>query len=464
MLFLFLFLPLSLAVYYISSKSVKEYVLLAISLVFYSLCSVDYFLLFVLEIIGTVTIGRIISQTKDKVMKRSLLIIGIVINTGLLIYYKYSDFALRTWGSMTSSEVKLMGLALPLGISFFTFKAISYLTDVYKGTAVLADNPVHDALYLSFFPQVQSGPLSRYNELERHSEINMQLFSDGVFRFLIGFCKKVLIANVLSKITVEVFATPFEDFSMLYAWVGSICYSLQLLFDFAGYSDMAIGVTEMFGYRCLENFNYPYMTESVTKFWRRWHISLGQWFRDYIYIPMGGSRCKGKYRVYFNLFVVWVLTGIWHGADWNYVAWGLGYFLVIAFERFTSLPDRIKSKPAKAVYRIFCLLFINFQWVLFNSKDLMSGLRYIKTMIVYRSNELADYRALFLLKDYWIFILAAIILCFPIVPWMDKKLKSSKMIHTLFEVTIVVIVVAAFIWAVSFVVSGLNNPFAYANF
>ena len=464
MLFLFLFLPLALAIYYISGSAIKEYVLLAISILFYSLCSVDYIALFMAAVIITVTIGRIISQSESKSVKRCLLIMGIIVNTGLLIYYKYSGFILSSWRCIPAAEVEQTGLALPLGISFFTFKAISYLTDVYKGIATLDKNPIHDALYLSFFPQVQSGPLSRYNELNKSSIINVQLFSDGVFRFLIGFCKKVLIANVLSRITTEIFTAPLENLSMLYAWMGSICYSLQLLFDFAGYSDMAIGITEMFGYHCKENFSYPYMTESVTAFWRRWHISLGQWFRDYIYIPLGGSRVRGKWRVYFNLLVVWVLTGIWHGAAWNFVVWGLGYFVVISFERLTNFPGKIKHKWGRAVYRILSLLFINFQWVLFNSKDLLSGLKYIKRMIVCHPNKLADFRTAFLLKDYCIFILAALFLCFPIVPWLDKKLQGSKVLHTLYEVTITLIVIFAFVWSVSFVVSGLNNPFAYANF
>lgn len=461
MLFLFLFLPISLAVYHLAGDSKKDYVLLAVSLLFYSLCSPEYIVLFILATAVTVAIGRILHRVKTKTAKRCLLAGGILLNAGLLIFYKYSDFALGIWSSITSAEVRPQNLALPLGISFFTFKAISYLTDVYRGTAELTKNPVHDAVYLSFFPQVQSGPLSRYNELNRYQG---RLFSEGVFRFLAGFCKKVLIADVLSKVTTEIFAAPFESSSMLFAWLGAVCYSLQLLFDFAGYSDMAIGVSEMFGYPCMENFNYPYMTESVSRFWRRWHISLGQWFRDYIYIPMGGSRTKGKGRVYFNLLVVWVLTGIWHGAAWNFVVWGLGYFAVIAFERLTNLPGRIRHKWGKAVYRVFTLLFINFQWVLFNSKDLTSGLEYIRRMILFNPNKLADARAAFLLKDYWFFILAALLLCFPIVPWLDRKLRDRKVLHTLAEAAAALILIASFVWSVSLVVAGLNNPFAYANF
>ncbi len=463
MLFLLLFLPLSLAVYYISNEVAKEYVLFIISLLFYSLCSIEYIILFVIAIVITIAIGRLIYSSRDKIKRKVLLVAGIVINTGILFYYKYSDFAIQIWGHITDSEVQLKGLALPLGISFFTFKAISYLADVYLERALLTENPVHDALYLSLFSQIQSGPLSRYGDLITKPEDRAKLFSNGVSRFLIGFNKKILIANVLYKVTSEIFTSPLENYSTLYAWLGSICYSLQLFFDFSGYSDMAIGISEMFGYPCMENFNYPYMTESVTKFWRKWHISLGQWFRDYIYIPLGGSRNKEKWRVYFNLFVVWFLTGLWHGASWNFVVWGLGYFVAIAFERLTNLPGRIRSNFGKTFYRVLALAFINFEWVLFNSKDLISGLRYIKRMIVYRPNTLVDFRSLFLLKDYGFFIAVAILLCFPVVPWLRKQLKN-KVANTAFEVILAIVAFAAFAWSVSFVVAGQNNPFVYANF
>ena len=463
MLFLFLFLPVALAVYYLAVGPLKEVVLLAVSLIFYALGCPEYILLFITAIAVTIILGRFINRAKTKSVKKALLILGILLNAGLLMYYKYTDFILSTWGSITQTEIRLKNLALPLGISFFTFKAISYLADVYKGTAKLDNNPLHDALYLSFFPQVQSGPLSRYHEHELNAR-DPKLFSEGVFRFLTGFCKKVLIADVLSKVTAEIFAAPPESSSMLYAWLGAVCFSLQLLFDFAGYSDMAIGVSAMFGYRCSENFDNPYMTDSVSKFWRRWHISLGTWFRDYVYIPLGGSRTKSKARVYFNLLAVWLLTGIWHGAAWNFVVWGLGYFAVIAFERFTKLPGRIRPKWGKAIYRVFILLFINFQWVLFNAKNLASGVSYIKRMLVPVPNALADARALFLLKDYWFFILAAVILCFPIVPWLNQKLKPRKTAHIVLEAALALVLLAGFAWSVSLVVAGLNNPFAYANF
>lgn len=464
MLFVFLFLPLALAIYYLSNESVKEYVLLMISLVFYSLGSINYIFLFVISIAVTVLIGRTMANVEGNIKKRVLLVLGIVFNVAFLFYFKYYNFSIATWAQIAGTEVDLQEIMLPLGISFYTFKAISYLADVYSGRAVLEENFVHDLLYLSFFSQIQSGPITRYNDCKRADDSKSDIFSDGAIRFMIGFNKKVLIANVLANITNEIFNAPFENFSTSYAWLGAVCYSLQLFFDFAGYSDMAIGITEMFGYPCMENFNYPYMTESVSKFWRRWHISLSEWFRDYIYIPLGGSRSKSKVKVYFNLFVVWLLTGIWHGTAWNFVLWGLGYFVLIAFERITGLPEKFKTTIGKVIYRIFSLLFINFQWVMFNSKDVIDGLRFIKRMVIYQNNDLANVRVQFLLKDYAFFITLAVVLCFPIVPWIRKKLVDKEVAFKAFEIVEYVVVISAFIWALSFVVAGQNNPFAYANF
>lgn len=298
-IFLFCFLPLSLTIFYLANDRAKEYILVVFSLIFYALGSLEYLTLFIVAIVFDVIFGRQIAKTNSVTIKKLLFILGVVTNTGILVYYKYTDFILLTWGNITSTDVQLKGILLPLGISFFTFKAISYLADIYTGKAILNENPIHDVLYLSFFAQIQSGPLSRYNGMagtEDKNERN-ELFANGVYRFIIGFNKKILLANVLVNITNEVFATPFENMSTGFAWLGSICYSMQLFFDFAGYSDMAIGISEMFGYRCMENFNFPYMTESVAKFWRRWHISLSEWFRDYIYIPLGGSKNIKRWKV-----------------------------------------------------------------------------------------------------------------------------------------------------------------------
>lgn len=469
--FVFFFLPISLMVYYLVGNTAKKYVLLAISLLFYACGSLQYLILFALLTIANVCIGRVLSQIKTKsVLAKILLVFGVLLNVFILCYYKYTDFGLSIFGRIFNVEITARNIVLPLGISFFTFKAISYLADIYNGKAELQENPVHDLLYLYFFAQVQSGPLSRYNEMNTlwggipySGSIAFEYLSNGIYRFLIGFGKKIILSNVLYNITSEIFAADFANVSTGYLWLGSICYSMQLFFDFAGYSDMAIGISKMFGYDCMENFNYPYMTESVSKFWRRWHISLSSWFRDYVYIPLGGSRCK-TWRVYLNLFVVWTLTGVWHGAAWNFIAWGIGFFILIAFEKATKLPDRIHSKIGKGVYRVFTLLFINFEWVLFNSKSLMDALRYIKRMIFYTPNALSDRRTLFLLKDNWFFILIGLVLCFPVVSWIEQKLSQKTKCLYVYHTVLEIIIFAAAVWAMSFVISGQNNPFAYANF
>ncbi len=464
LLFVFVFLPLSLAVYYTVRDNIKEYVLLVISLLFYAIGAVEYIPLFMVSILITVMIGRIINSCEADFYRRVLLVCGIIVNAGILFYFKYFNFALDIFGKLPRESSQAEEILLPLGISFYSFKAISYLADVYTGKTQLDSNPFHDALYLSFFGQIQSGPITRYEDSRRQEKEKRDLFSDGVFRFVIGFSKKVLIANVLANITNEVFGTRIESYSTMYAWMGAICFSLQLFFDFSGYSDMAIGISEMFGYSCMENFDYPYMTKSVSQFWRRWHISLSQWFRDYIYIPMGGSRNKCKGKVYLNLLVVWLLTGLWHGADWNFIAWGLCYFVFIAFEKLTGLPERFKTAIGKGIYRCLVLLFINFQWVLFHSQGLRAGLKFIKCMVIYRGNELADLRARFLLKDYSFFIALAIFFSFPIVPWIEKKISEKQIGNVCFKILKYVLITFAFIWSISFIVAGQNNPFAYANF
>lgn len=466
LVFLFVFLPVSLALYYMVNDHVKDYVLLAFSLLFYALGSVKYLTLFIVATTFTVLIGRMVNSVENKLSKKLLLILGVVVNAGLLVYFKFADFI--PIGKDGLSLDARNSILLPLGISFFTFKAISYLADVYKEEIELTENPVHDALYLSFFAHIQAGPIVRYKDFalkEDHGRIfSVDSFSNGVFRFLVGFSKKVLIANTLSKIVDEVYSTQGVDFSTSLVWLGSICFSLELLFDFSGYSDMAIGISEMFGYSCSENFNYPYMTPSVSKFWRRWHISLSSWFKDYIYIPLGGSRNKNRLRVYFNLFIVWLLTGIWHGNTLNFIVWGLLYFVAISFERLTGWPDKFKSKITKGIYRVLTLVFINIEWIFFKAPSLSIALFLIKRLLICPKNSLADKRALFLLKDNLLFIVLAIVLCFPLVPYLDKKLEYKKALHIVFEIIVGLLVVAGFIFSLSFIVAGQNNPFAYINF
>lgn len=460
-LFIFVFLPVALTIYYLVSESAKEYVLLLISLLFYSFCSINYLVLFIISISITVFLGRSIDHCERVLLRRIILIIGICYNIGILFTYKYYDFSISTLNSVFSANMELKNYLLPVGISFYTFKAVSYLVDVYKKTAVLVENPVHDALYLSIFSQIQSGPITRYNDLKRMENPAFSAFSNGVFRFITGFGKKNLIANIIGNITSEVFSANISEISTPYIWLGSICFSLQLYFDFSGYTDMAIGLSQMFGYQCTENFDHPYTTESVTHFWRRWHISLSTWFRDYIYIPMGGSRNNSSWKVYFNLFIVWIITGLWHGAAWNYLIWGLGYFFAISFERITSLPKHLKTGLSKTLYRIVTLIFINFQWVLFRSDGIINGMRYIKRMIIPHSEHAANIRTIYLLKNYWVILVIAVLLCTNI----DKRIRSVFAAKSeLYDLVIKVVVTAAFIISLAFAVAGQNNPFIYTIF
>ncbi len=464
--FVLCFFPAVLALYHVVRDKAREYVLVAISLLFYALCSPDYLLLFVSMLATALVFGRWIVSIPAGTTRRIVLFIGILLQISFLGYYKYRDFFFSMQANPAVGEDTLRSVILPLGISFFTFKAISYLVDIESGKIVVEADVIHDALYLSFWGHIISGPLARYNDMTPadSSETRKNLFVDGVYRFIIGFNKKILLANNLGNITSEVFATPIENLSTPMAWLGSVCYSLQLLFDFAGYSDMAIGITEMFGYPCRENFRFPYMTKSVSEFWRRWHISLGEWFRDYVYIPLGGSRCKNVVRLCFNLLVVWILTGIWHGSTWNFVVWGLAYFALITFEKITGLPVRLKTRAGQLCYRLFSLLFINFQWVLFRAEGLKIGLRFIKRMLILQNDPVGEMRALFLIKDYAFFIFVSLILCVPIVRWCDDKTSEKAMISAAWHILIYAISGFAFLWALSFVVAGQNNPFAYANF
>ncbi len=453
--FLGIFLPVTLLGSCLFAGALREIFLLGASLVFYALGCPSYLPLLLGAVLFNVLLGRIMGALEERDSGRTLLLgAGVLADLCLLVYFKFA------------------GGDLPMGLSFFTFKAISYLADVHSGRARLHRNPFHDALYLTLFAQVIQGPLSRYGELEPVSEKGRRLFltlpdpdrfSEGVFRFMTGFNKKILLAGVLQTIAAEVFAADPGTVSTAYAWLGSIAYSLQLYYDFAGYSDMAVGLTRMLGYDCAENFDFPYMTESIARFWRRWHISLGAWFRDYVYIPLGGSRKGGRGRLAFNLLAVWLLTGLWHGTTWNFVVWGLVYFILILFERLTGLPGRISFRPLRFLYRIGCLVIINFQWVIFRADSLGRGLALIGRMLL-PHGERTDLRALFLLRDNRAFLLAALVFCFPLVPALEKRLQKRKGLLLAFQCLLVLLTAAFFVWSLSYVIAGASNPFEYQNF
>jgi len=467
LLFMIVFLPVSLGLYYISTDRAKEYVLLAVSLFFYAVGSADYFVLFVFSVFMTVILGRSISRTEKTALRKLFLVLGILLNVSFLGFFKYYAPAVDLLNSSFNAGITLKNYALPLGISVYCFKAISYLCDVYNRKVELSAEPVHDALYMSFFAQIQSGPMSRYSELTRvETDARRELFFEGVYRFLVGFNKKILLSGMLVRVSSEVFNAPADKTSTSFVWLGALCNVLQLYFDFSGYSDMAIGISGMFGYRCMENFNYPFMSKSVGEFWRRWHISLGMWFKDYIYIPMGGSRTKYKIGVYFNLLVVWILTGIWHGTSKSYIFWGIGCFLAIAFERLTGYPKKFKSKIMKEIYRLFVDFYFGLTLVIFTTAETGGLVNFLKKMFIPTGNTFGDARANILLNEYLVFIIIGIVMCFPIVPYFNKKFEGedNKVKKTVFDTVVGVLTITFFVLAISMVSGGFSNPFAYANF
>lgn len=465
--FIIIFLPLSLIIYWVCpSKLFKDFFLLILNLTFYSLGSIHFLPVFILSIIINIIIGRIMNKVNNSSIRILLLLVGIAFNLSLLAYYKYGNDFISILNKYIYNNSIGIYILQPLGISFFIFKSISYLVDIYKKKITLDTNPIHDIVYLSFFTQIQSGPIARYSEMQPINDKSEKrsLFHQGIYRFIVGVNKKILIADILGLITSEIFASNIDGMSSIYAWFGSICYSLQIYYDFSSYSDMAIGISNMFGFNINENFNFPYLTKSVSEFWRRWHISLSNWFKDYIYIPLGGSRNKNKNRVFFNLLIVWIATGVWHGLKKHFIAWALGFFIVISFEKMTGLPNKLHNTLSKFIYRIFTLLFINISWVIFKMDSLRLGLKYVINMFSFNNNAIQNIRTKVLLKDYFIIIVFAIILCFPISSFISKKIKNNRTTYFIYKCICCTFISLCFIWSISFIINGQYNPFTYANF
>ena len=467
LIFVFCFLPVSLLLYYATRGN--KLVLILVSLFFYAGSDPAHFLLLLLLSFATVFLCFGIESALGSGTKRTarlLLVFGAALNVLVLLFFKDFLFFRAAFSRLTGLELSAESLLFPLGLSFYTFKAISLLADTYREKIALRGSVGNGLLYLTFFAHIQSGPILRYNDmLAEPAEplLSLDSLSAGIERFAVGFSKKVLLADTLSRIVSEVYGKAPSELTAAYAWLGAVCFSLQLYYDFSGYSDMAIGISNMFGYRCPENFSHPYMTRSISDFWRRWHITLGFWFRDYVYIPMGGSRVSTP-RLYLNLFVVWLLTGIWHGTSWNFIAWGLGYFVLIAAEKTLRLPERLRAKPLKAAYRILCLLIINAQWVLFRAPGLRYGLSFLYSMLGRYRDKLTDLRALFLLRDNLVFFLAAVVLCFPVRSALEGLCSRFRGGSKLCSVLVSAVVILCFLASVTFLVSGSNNPFMYANF
>ncbi len=453
--FLFLFFPIALIAYYLAADNIKNYILLIISLLFYAWGEPRYIFLMIFSIVVNYFLGLKV-DIDSKTNRKMWFTISIIFNLVLLIIFKYADFLFG-----------IKGIKLPLGISFYTFQVMSYVIDVYNGD-VRAQTRFHDlALYISLFPQLIAGPIVRYQTVERQidcREHSMDKFAVGVKRFVIGLSKKVILANQLAVVADGVFAKDISELAVLESWTGIISYALQIYFDFSGYSDMAIGLGKMFGFDFPENFNYPYISQSVSEFWRRWHISLGSWFRDYVYIPLGGNRVS-KLKLYRNIFIVWSLTGLWHGASWKFVLWGLYYGLFICLEKYIT-KDLLQRLP-NAVRHIYLLIIMLIGWVFFRTDNISWGLGFVKVMMGIGANPIINNNVLVYLNDYWYIIAASIILSTPII----EKLRniSININPTVFKVNLWsvmhgLILIVCMIMVIALLNSYSYNPFLYFRF
>jgi len=406
--------------------------------------------------------GLLIDKTVDRShLRKFILILGIILNLALLFYYKYYDFFIENINNILNMNLELKRIVLPIGISFFTFQGMSYIIDIYRNDGKVNKNIFSVALYISFFPQLVAGPIIKYKTIDEQIRVrkeSIDYFSYGINRFVIGLGKKIIISDMLGAISDNIFLLANSSgIDMITAWIGAICYTLQIYFDFSGYSDMAIGLGHLFGFKFPENFNYPYISRSITEFWRRWHISLSTWFKEYLYIPLGGNR-RGN--VYFNLFVVFLVTGLWHGASWNFVIWGLWHGMFMIIERVIRNENWYKKIPS--FIKIFITLFIVIiGWVLFKATTLEEGLKYLSIMFGLSnfSNITFEY-TYFISRKFIVLIIIGIIASTPIFKNIFNRYRDIKV----FELIKTILIILLFIISIIFMVNSTYSPFIYFQF
>ena len=455
--FAFYFLPAVLALYFAVPFRFKNAVLLAFSLFFYGWGEPIYLLLMMASIAAGWVFGLLIGKYQGTPKARLFLTLSLVTSLGLLGWFKYADFAVENLNAL-GLQLTLPGIALPIGISFYTFQILSYTIDVYRGNVESQKNIVDFGAYVSMFPQLIAGPIVRYSDVARQLKSrthSLEKASLGVRRFVIGLAKKVLIANQLGQL-VELYRSTTQP-SVLFVWMYAAAFALQIYFDFSGYSDMAIGLGHIFGFDLLENFNYPFISRSISEFWRRWHMSLGGWFRDYVYIPLGGNRVK-PLRYVFNVLVVWALTGLWHGAAWNFVLWGLLFAVLLTVEKFVV--GKAMAKMPGWLVRIPVLVILLMSFVLFNASSLAQALSDVGGMFGLGGLPLTSAASLYYFRSYALLLLVAAVGATPLVSRAAKKLESRTVTAILEPVVLCALLLAV----TAFLVGGSFNPFLYFRF
>ncbi|NLV50994.1 MAG: MBOAT family protein [Clostridiales bacterium] len=422
--FIFVFLPALLAVYFIVPARLRELrniILLGFSIFFYACGGPKFLSLIVVSVLINYSFALPAAPGGSPPRRKAALVIAVIANLALLGFYKYAVFTVENINRL-GAGFPVPEITLPIGISFFTFQGMSYLIDVYRGDAPAERNPLRVALYIFLFPQLVAGPIVRYTTIadEIHiREESTEDFASGSVRFCFGLAKKMLVANVLGELADAVFSTTPADLTSSLAWLGALAYTGQIYFDFSAYSDMAIGLGKIFGFHFLENFNYPYISKSITEFWRRWHISLSTWFRDYLYIPLGGNRCKISRQI-FNILVVWTLTGLWHGAAWNFIVWGVYFAVLLLGERFVW--GRILDRVPKFISHIYTMLLVVLSWVLFRSQTIGYALGMIKAMF---GAGFADGRTVYYLKEYWWVLAAGTAAALPVKTLLERVTENN---------------------------------------
>ena len=457
--FLFYFLPCALLLYFIAPKPLKNSVLLIASLIFYAWDKPKFAIVMVASILLGYIFGLLIEKFRGKALAKLFLILSVGSSVATLGVFKYTDFFISTFNSASGLAVPLTGIALPIGISFYTFQILSYTVDVYRGDVAAQKNPISLAAYVAMFPQLIAGPIVRYSDIEKQLKSrnhNFEMAAQGIRRFVIGLGKKVLIADALGELCATFKAS--DDKSVLFFWLYAIAYTLQIYFDFSGYSDMAIGMGKMLGFEFLENFDYPYISGSVTEFWRRWHMSLGTWFRDYVYIPLGGNRVS-KIKWFRNIFVVWFLTGFWHGAAWNFIVWGLYFAVLLILEKLWLKKYLDKSKILRHIY-VMLLVIISF--VIFNATDMSEAASYIASMFGFGNIPVFSAEWLYYLRSYAVVIILAIIGATPLPKRLVAKLSEKN--EKLFNIIEPVVLIGMMLVVTAYLVDGSFEAFLYFRF
>ncbi len=456
--FIYYFLPIVIVFYFIVPKKIKNFVLFIASMLFYFYGEPKYIFLMLAEIL-VAYVGAILI---DKYKKKSLLVISITIHISLLCIFKYTDFIILNVNHLLNINLSLLRIALPIGISFYTFQILSYVIDVYRGKVGVQKSFLKLATYVSLFPQLIAGPIVRYETIEKeldNREHSFENFSYGASRFIIGLGKKVLIANMLGELCKQFTIT--DEKSIIFYWIFAISYMLQIYFDFSAYSDMAIGLGRILGFHFLENFNYPYISKSITEFWRRWHISLGSWYRDYIYIPLGGNR-EGLKKQIRNILIVWGLTGIWHGASWNFVIWGLLFGIMLIMEK-VFLGKYLEKFPS-FFKRIYVLFIVMISFVIFNAESMKEAWKNIIGLFGANGENLTNSYTLYYLKSYGIVLIIALIGATPVLKNIILKLKKNENINKVINILEPVYMIIMLLIVTAYLVDNSYNPFLYFRF